>query len=278
MFILFAVGFNHLLRYAQGKGSNICAIGAIQATVAAGVCGIGWALHANGPLGWQAPVFGAIGGIGFGIGFLTLNLCIRFAGVAIAQVAGRLSIAIPMAVALLVWGERLTLLHAIGIGLIFVAMPLMAHGDAIKPTVARRWKVLVLCAQFVITGILGVAFHAFGETDPRGAEIAGKLAFLMFAAAGAAIILIIAAAGKGVVPTMPEVAYGVALGLINVFANFGILLALAALDAIVVFPVTSVGTIVVSAFSSMILWGERYRGKVLWGMILAAFALVLIKW
>ena len=71
--------------------------------------------------------------------------------------------------------------------------------------------------------------------------------------------------------------HGAVLGGVNGLAIFSLTSALQALDAVVVFPTVSVGTILVSAWAGFALWKERFPRIALLGMAIGAAALVLVN-
>jgi len=60
--------------------------------------------------------------------------------------------------------------------------------------------------------------------------------------------------------------------------GFAFIRALGQWKAILVFPTTSIGTILLTSLTATVLWRERYCRRSLWGMGLAAAALVLLNW
>ena len=70
---------------------------------------------------------------------------------------------------------------------------------------------------------------------------------------------------------------GMVLSVLNLATKCMLLLALAALQAVIVFPVSTAGVIVLSAAASMVFWKERYGARGILGLVLAVMAIVLIN-
>ena len=72
------------------------------------------------------------------------------------------------------------------------------------------------------------------------------------------------------------IGYGVLLGVLNLFASYSLMRALQLLPGIVVYPINGVGTILLSALTSLILWKERLTRSNYAFIALASIALLLI--
>jgi drug/metabolite transporter (DMT)-like permease len=269
---LFMAAFGHVMRFGQTRGMSMPWIGAVNYLFGAFCCWLWWLAEGRANLRWEACLFGGLTGACFVAAYFLMVPCLRSAGVGITQSVGRLSVVLPVAASVLLWREVPTLVQGGGLLLALVALPLLAqHNAAPGAPRGERWK-LVLVLFFLTQGVAGLAMKAYKERVPAGGEAAFLACLFTVAALGNLLALLDEDA-----PRARDIFAGAALGAVNVLANYTFMHALWLLPGAVVFPVTSVGSIVLSAGAAVILWGERYRGLTLLGLALAGIALVMLN-
>jgi len=271
--ILMCAAFGHTMRHAQHCGRNMPWVGAWNYIIAAGVSWTIWIVQGEGqpPLTSFALNMGTIAGVCLVTAYFLMVPCIRIAGVGITQAIAQLSVIIPIIASIFIWRETPGMVRAVGLGLVLVAFPFLGYGRAVPRDSGERSRFWLLLVFFVVEGITGLTMKAYSQRAP-GQEIA----YMCFMFSVPALINLIAAI-RMAPPDRRDLAHGTILGLINAFAGFTFLRALERAPGIVVFPTISIGSILVASLLAMVLWDERYRGKVLWGMAVAVIALILIN-
>jgi len=231
--------------------------------------------EAGRPLLW---VVGQAAGLFYVVGFFVNFRAIERAGLSVAQPVSSVAVAIPILASIVFWGERPTLLQTAALLAALVALVLLSSGhgeaDAAEATAAPRSSIaLILAALFVVQGMVMVAPKLVEELG-LGTYRYGYL-FSLFGWAS------IASGAHWAQNREPVSTGGLGLGLIlgaaNVAATFLLLAALKALPGILVYPVTSVGTMLAGAVAGMVVWSERPGRRALAGMALAVPAVLLLN-
>jgi len=270
---VFGAAFGHIMRNAQARGRSMPWVGAWNYCFAAlGCWGFFWAMQRTPHLRGDAALLGSLTGACFVTAYFLMEVCIRSAGVGITMTVTRISVALPVAGSIFLWGETPGILQVCGIALALLAFPLLAYGRALPVEPNHPGKIAGLALCFLVQGIAGLFMKAYSHRAPAGAEM--QFLCFVFSAAAAGNLVVAARRSR---PRLPELAHGLALGATNVLTNLGILCALAALPGVVVFPTTSAAAILLTAAGAAVLWQERFRGKALLGLVLAAIALVLVN-
>jgi len=263
----------HLIRLNQRVGADPVAACLLQYVSATAIVAVWWGVSAGCALSRDEVVYGAVVGCMGISGYYLFNLGIQMSGVAIMQSVGRLSIAMPVAASIWLWGETPGVWQVVGLLLVALAVPLLARSNALKAPRRSPWKVPILVAHFAAMGTQGVAFKAFTLGQPEGTGPGFYL--VMFASSAAVAIVPFVRRRRRF--ARRDVTGGLALGMVNLGCKVALTLSLAALPGIVVFPVSTAGTIVLSAFLSMGLWGERYGLRAIAGLLAALLAILAIQ-
>lgn len=270
--VISGAAFGHTMRSAQVRHCNMSWVGAWNYLAAAAACWVWWALQPDSHLSWEAALLGTFSGVGFVASFFLMNSAIRSAGVGVTQSVQWLGVILPIAASILIWHEIPGAVQALGLILALVALPLLACGHGSLDTAKSRWKLLFLTGLFLLEGAVSLAMKLYSREVPPGSESA-FLCFLFSAAALGNVALALRRERS----RLGDIAHGLGMGFANVLCNFTFLRALAFLPGTVVFPTVSAGSIVLTATVGAILWQERYRGRALVGLILAAISLILIN-
>lgn len=270
---VFGAAFVHVMRNAQARGRNMAWVGAWNYCFAAlGFWVFFRAMQPSAEVRGDAALLGSLTGVCYVTAYFLMEVCIRAAGVGITQTVNRLSVALPVAASIFIWAEKPGIVQVCGIVLALLAFPFLAYGRALPVEPNHPGKIVWLGLCFLVQGIAGLFMKAYSDRAPAGAE--GQFLCFLFSAAAAGSLVVAAGTSR---PRLPELAHGIALGATNALSNLGLLCALAALPGAVVFPTTSAGAILLSAAGAAALWRERFRGKALVGLVLAAAALVLVN-
>lgn len=249
-----------ILRYSEGKARDRTVVIASNYIVASA---LGFALSADHHASPGVYGLGIVMGLFFFIGFMLFSKAIKFAGLAGAVTMGRISLAIPVAFSIFLWGENPSVWDFVGLALIFLII-LSWEGKigTISP---------ILLSLFIIFGLLDAALKFFKLTFPAMDE--GFFLVILFFSA------IIWSWGyilwtKRIVTTR-DVVTGLLLGVPNFFSSYCLLRALIDIPGYVAFPFVNIGIIILSAVSGFVLFKERLTPKRI-GLIMLGIVAVTI--
>ena len=278
--IVSCVAFAHIIRYGQERKRKMIWLGAFNYATAAAASAILWSFQKGAPLVWQRAVFGMVAGVGIVCAYLLLTASIRMVGVGISQCAGWMAVAVPVAASVFIWNEPVNIPQGLGLLLVMVSLVLLSMGQGGNVGAKSKWKVAALAGLFCAEGVINIAMKAFEESMKAKGQIVsggGDGGFLLFMFGVAAAGNLIIAMKKEARPERKDMAHGGVLGMVNFVANFTLLQAIALMAGPRVFPTFAVGTVLLTASVSMLLWKERYGRKAMAGMALAAMAILLLS-
>ena len=221
--------------------------------------------------------FAGLLGIMFIMMFYVMAVSSQKVGVAITTVSNKMSLAIPVVSGIILYGEGLTWLKALG-----VLGALVAVGLVVKPSSGIKIEKKFLFLPIVIffgSGALDSIFK-YCETNYVGAEEVSIFSASLFGVAAVAGLttMIFRKLFQGKTLETKSIIAGVALGVPNYFSVHYLILSLQipGLESTMMFPINNVGIVVVSTILAIILFKE-YLSKLNWtGILLALLSIVLI--
>ena len=270
--ILFSVGFGHVMKWAQQRHANALWVGAWNYLSAAAVCG---ALTLLTPPTRDIPftvAVGLSGGVCYLVSLLYYFTAVSRLGVGLATAAIRVAVAVPVAMAIVLWREPLQGAQAAGLVMVALALPLLSRGRAGVKAGPALASLALVGPLFVITGLGQLAARVYSGGAPQS----DTFLYLTALFAGAALSALVALAVRPARLRRQDVALGLLLGGVNVASNLGLLIALRMLPSAVVFAVSSSAGVVLAAVSGLLVWGERLSRQATGGVVLATAAVVLL--
>ena len=272
--VLFAICFGLIVKHAQHRNLRLLPVGAVN-YLFAGAVTAAWAFQDGAAVpGAQVLGTGLFAGTVYVISYLFFIPCIREHGISISSTVVRLSQLLPVLYAILCWGEELNLWQGLGLALFCGAVPLLVNSkNSTSARVSGSRSLLTLGALLFVTGMCGVAAKRFDAIGAPGER--PMFLFLLFGTTGvfSALLLI----GGRAVPTRPEIELGLLLGLANVLGNYCLLCALARFGGIIVFPVASAMTIILTTLLAVTCWNEQVSPRGFSGIALASAAVVFLN-
>ncbi len=231
-----------ILRFSEGMSRDRTVVIASNYIVASG---LGIVLSSNNHASAGVYGLGIILGLFFFLGFMMFSKAIKFAGLAGAVTMGRISLAIPVAFSLFLWGENPSVWDFAGLGLIFLII-LSWEGKIgrISP---------LLLSLFLVFGFLDAAMKFFKLHFPSTDE-GFFLVILFFSAIVWSWTYIIMTKRK---VYRRDFVTGLLLGIPNFFSTFCLLRALVDIPGYVAFPFINIGIIILSAILGFVLFKER---------------------
>lgn len=270
---LFSACFSLIVRGAQRRGCNLWAVGALNYATAMLFHLVRWGIGGAGLPSMPTVTIGVLGGLAYVGSYFLLFPAMQLKGVSITTAVMRLAVVIPVAVAVLFWGERPTSAQVAGALLALASLPLLTLGPNGGPTRLSWRAIVLLAALFVGNGLCSLALRAFRQTDILGQE-ALFLAILFATAATVALgAWALHRAGSSARDLLP----GVGLGLCNALSNIAMVIALQQLPSVVVFPFWSSVGLVFAVLFARIVWGERITRLETVGMTVGLLAVAFIN-
>ncbi len=272
--ILCSVSIAHLLKYVEGKPVAKFALFAANYLVGT-LIAVGGSYRELqqirfGPFMWLGMIVGVL----FVCSYVLMTLTFRQLGVTIPVSLMRLSAVLPTFGSIIFFSEFPQPLQVLGIILAFLALPLTSEERLVFTNPGKLlhngfgWGLMLFLAFGTANFIFKIQSELFHSQNPYY-----FLAIIFFTAF---LVSTIVAIAQKVTLSPTVIGYGVLLGALNVFTSYSLMRALQVLPGIVVYPINGVGTILLSALTSMILWKERLTRSSYAFIALASIALLLI--
>lgn len=190
-------------------------------------------------------------------------------GIVLTSIFMRLGLLVPMAVSVLVFREVPTAAQILGFAIALVAIVLIN----LKNEDGKghfHWQLLLM---LLLCGGGDAVSKIFEATAP--AALSDQ--FLCFSFAVAFLLCVAIVVHQKERPGIRELLFGTAIGIPNFFCSKFLLLALAKLPAVVVFPSFSIGAMLITTLSGVALFKERL-GKLQWlALVFIVAALFLLN-
>lgn len=211
----------------------------------------------------------AINGVFYLAGFVLLKWNITRNGVVLPATFQKLGVLVPTLLSMVVFGESLQPMQAIGILAALAAIILLQGGGEKKQAGSMLGLVLLL--------IGGGAGDAMSKVYEEVAPAALKDQFLLFTFAVALILCVVLCLVKKQRVGLWDLIFGVCIGVPNYFSARFLLLSLSQVPAVVAFPSFSAGTIILVALIGVLLFKEQLNRRKLIALGLVVGALVLLN-
>ena len=224
--------------------------------------------------------FAAMQGILLAVNFYLLAYTAQRAGVAVAALASRLSVAIPALLAFALYGDSLTPAKVAGLLAALAALYLCTASETTSGSSTARLFRLLPVLVFVTFGIY---FSVLKYLQTYYLDESSYHNYVMSAFLFAFLSSLIIVALKGVFSSddlrSRQLVAGLALGGVNYLAVYSLIkaLALPGWQSSQLFPIYSVGVVAVSALLAVLLFRERLSRQKTLGLALGAAAVALLN-
>jgi drug/metabolite transporter (DMT)-like permease len=254
--IVASVVISVLLKRGEGTGHDrlvVTASNYISATVLAG--GI-WLLRGAVWPSWPTVLLGIAGGFFYAISLVLWMQAIERAGIAMSTAALRMSVALPVAMSMLFFGEQPSLNQGLGIVFTLLAIVLITLSGRATGEGVTESAVVLLLLVFLTGGGAYATLKLFTELRPPPEKEA--LLTLIFLSA-LVMSWVTVACGKHRF-RRADIANGLAIGTCNVTSNGMMLLALQTVPGVLAFPFVNTSVLLSTAFLGTVVWRERPGG------------------
>ena len=215
-------------------------------------------------------ITGILCGFGYASTYVVQKICYEHNGVGLTATFQKLGVLEPTLFSILVFGEAMTLPRGAGLVLAVAGILIITlkGGEAREKNGSILWLLFILIFSG-LTDILTKIHEELGNP-------AGKNFFLLLIFVVAMLFCIVLMKVKKAPMTADVVKYGLLIGIPNYFTAWFLVRALSQMDAVVLYPVYSVGSIILMMVLGMILFHEKLTKRQLLGVavILAAIALL----
>ena len=199
-------------------------------------------------------LFGLVLGIFFVISFFAFARAVGVAGTALATVSSRLSVILPLALSIIIFGEKPNIFQ-IG-GFIFTLITIYLFYKSLQ--IEGSKKISYRSYIFLILVLVGIGINDFCmKIFQEWRTPAEKPLFIFAIFSSAFVITFSVILMRKIRPTKSVFRLGMLLGIPNMFSTFFMLAALNQLSAIVVYPVTNIGIIILTSVLAFMIWREK---------------------
>jgi drug/metabolite transporter (DMT)-like permease len=257
--ILCSTSIALLLKANNHRRGNLIILLMANYWVATLVSAIFWIQNQSAAFSWWTLGFGfCLGGL-FVLSLFAFTQSVQIAGAALATVSARLSVALPVLLSIIFFKEMPSrfqlggfLLTGAAIGCFYFSLNRYA-----KASLKIR-EYLYLLGLLLGIGINDFCLKLFQQWRPPTEQPLFLLAIF-----GSAFVYTLGYVLIMRVPLeKPTLVLGGVLGIPNIFSSFFLLGALATLPAILVYPVSNIGIIGLTALGAAVIWREQLNG---WG-------------
>jgi drug/metabolite transporter (DMT)-like permease len=223
--------------------------------------------------------FAVIQGILLAVNFYLLAYTAQRAGVAIAALASRLSVAIPSLLAFVLYGDSLTPVKVAGFLAALAALYLCTAPEGTAGSTARLFRLMPILVFATFGGYFSILKYLqtyyLNESSYHGYVMSGFLfAFLSSLIIGAFKGVFSPADFRG-----RQLLAGLSLGGVNYLAVYSLIkvLALEGWQSSQLFPIYSVGVVALSATLAVLLFREKLSRRKTLGLAVGVVAVALLN-
>ncbi len=269
-----SVSIAHLFKYAEERSIPLFGLFVVNYVIGSLVAVVGSGSAFYRQFSQQLIVLGVVIGVLFVCSYILMGMTIKKLGITIPVSLMRLSAVIPTFGSILFFGEVPKFLQLIGIALAFCSLPLASKERIVMTNLLNvmhngfGWGLML----FGVFGVTNFCFKIQYELLP----LENPSHFLVIIFPVAFLVSAIVVIKQKIVLSRHILLVGIVVGVINFFSSFFIMKALQVLPGIVVYPMNGIGTILVSAITSTMVWKERLTRNNYIFITLASVALLLI--
>lgn len=276
--ILCSSSITLLFRYTEKKDINkygvLCTNYIVCIASSLYFTGYGSDIIPSGHEGMLALKLGLINGVMYLAGLVLNQRNVKVNGPIMTATFSRLGLLIPISGSIIFLGERPTGIKILGILLAVLAIIYVSSSRGKEKVSSNGFKVKAwLIVMLAVSGSSGFITKIFQH---NGSSLWDNQ-FLLYTFIMAFILCTILLVKSGKKLRLSDVLYGIAIGIPNYYSSLFELKALNQIPAFIVFPSTSICTILVISLLSMAIFKERITKKQLVSIFIIMIALVLLN-
>ena len=225
------------------------------------------------PVFWIAPA--ALEGLAFYIVFRLMAMTAQQNGVAVASVATKMSVVIPVMIGVLLLDETLGILKLLGVlaGLVAVVLVAVNRNQSPEEVAGEgRWRLPILV--FCSTGLIDASFKLLQVWGLSDSQFLPFIVCVFACAFLASMVHHALSADKKI--NRSSFLFGAGLGVANFGTVFFIMKALAipGWESSIIFPINHFAVVAVSVLAGLMLFREKLSKRILAGLVLATLSIV----
>lgn len=215
-------------------------------------------------------VLGIISGVLYLISFVFLKLNMKHNGIVMSSTFMKLGVLIPTIMAVVVFHEVPGIMQIAGIVLAVLAI-IIVHfeKDALQESNKKSWLLVLL----VLSGLGDSMANIFEQVG----NPAFKDAYLLLTFGSAFVIALFLGVREKKKVSWKDILCGMVIGIPNYYSSRFLLLALGSLEAVLVYPVYSVGTMVMIILAGIVVFREKLSKKKAAALVMIAAALCFMN-
>ncbi len=225
-------------------------------------------------------IYAAIMGLFFFLIFNVIAQTVAHHGVMVSSTAQKLSLIIPVLVAVLFFKETITLYKIIGISAAIVAVYLVSYqNSSLNLTYKSKWIVLLPLLTWLGSSLVDLSLYLVDKLQ-LASGLGLKFTSAMFLCAGfSGLVVLIYSIFKGSRRLdIKSIIAGVILGIPNFFSIYLVLKLLGdGWSGSIVFPLLNVSIILISALIGVLLFKEHFNKRKGLGFAFAVAAIVFLS-
>lgn len=237
--------------------------------LAALFCDVGQTFDFRNPGLFTALNMGSINGVLYLAGFILMQINIHRNGVVLSSIFQKLGLLVPIVISVFFFREMPSFLQSIGFLLAVAAIVLMNY----QKDVGNAGFKLGLFGMLMACGMAEAMSKIFKEAG--SAELEPQ--FLLFTFLSAMVLCFLCMIVRKQRIGLSELAFGTLIAIPNFFSSKFLLGALESIPAVIVFPVFSVGTILVVTLTGVLLFRERITKNQWIAIAMILVALILLN-
>ncbi len=271
---LLEFGFAQLFKHAQRRGYYAPVVVSTNYLALAAALGLYLGLTGQLDLSPQVLKVGLTTGVVFICSMSIMTKSLNVVNVAAVLIAFRMSIIVPIFLAVWLWDEPISGYQVAGIVVALLGLWMLTRGaDSTHGARARGRRALAIVV--IVFGTQGISQSCIRWVHHAGLDDRLMQVLLVVGLTAGTL-------GMGFIalqryrPSRAEVGTGVGIGLYNLVALLVILTTLARMDAVVYFPVTGCTVVILDGLVAHLFWKERLNYLAWLGAGLVAMAMVLV--
>lgn len=262
-----------IMRFSEGKVQSRMGFFLSNYLVCT-LLGVFFAARSGLPSGWEgsgfALAFGGFSGFLFLYSFVMFRKSIARNGMVMSSTFMKLGVLIPTMMAILVFREQPGILQLLGIGLAVAAILLLNFEPSAAGQASGKGMLLLLLFVSGLTDGTMNIYEKMGTASWKDIYLAATF----FSALCCTAFLLLFRRER---PGKWDLLYGAAIGIPNYFSSLFLIGALRTVPAVIVYPVYSVGTIVVITAVGLTVFRESLGRRKAAAMLLIFAALALLN-
>ncbi len=261
------------MKYNEARGGEPLILLSGNYLVAAGI-GFGFVVFDESyAVSFETILFGAVLGFLFVFSFFSFAKAVNLAGTALATVSSRLSVVVPLLLSIIFFSEKPSIVQILGFIFTILTVFLFYHSLNTKKDRELELKdYFYLLTVLIGIGVSDFCMKVFQNWRPQ----TEKSLFIFIIFFSSFLYTLVVLYWKRIPIQRAVFLRGAMLGIPNVFSTVFLLIALSQLRAIIVYPTTNIGIILLTTFGAALIWKEKLNSVGIIALLTGIMAIILL--